>query len=104
MARRRVAAAVDASVRIRRGTDDRRRGLALAAKGAVVELVRREPERRARMAVVRVVDDDAPLVAGRGARQPQREVVGLAAGIDEEDDAVGCEAEIIVLVEEGAWW
>eukprot|EP00964_Phaeocystis_antarctica_P014949 scaffold8261_cov81-Phaeocystis_antarctica.AAC.1 len=35
-----------------------------------------------------MVDDDAPLVAGGGARQAEREVVRLGSRVNEEDDAV----------------
>ncbi|MNL50186.1 hypothetical protein D3C87_1731820 [compost metagenome] len=48
------------------------------------------------MPVIGVVDGDDVAVAGIGTRQPERQIVGLAAGIDEEADVervgeLGCQ-------------
>ena len=57
-----------------------------AAAARTVELVRADVDEAAGVAVVRALEDDHVAATGRGPRQPQGQLVGLAPGVDEVGD------------------
>ena len=79
-----VRGAMAAAIRIRDRGDVCRRGPAIAAR--TVELVRADVDEPGRVAVVRAFDDRDVAPAGRGPGEAQRQLVGLAARVDQVDD------------------
>ena len=81
---RRRGPAVPAAIRIRQRCDVDM--LRPAAAARTVELVRADVDEAAGVAVVRALEDDHVAATGRGPRQPEGQLVGLAPRVDEVGD------------------